>query len=286
MHYLNIWNKFWFFIKRYWWILIISLVPFLTMTSCNNTSQVTEQHEYGVFLGISEDKISRLEKYKTVVIEPQEFSKKSIEKLHNDKKFVYGYLNIGAIENYRPYYSKYEDITLGTYEDWPDEKWVDVSQSKWQNFVVNNLAKSYKEKNFDGLFLDNFDVYYHYAKPEIFKGLCDICTHLKSLGFKLLINGGDTFVSKCIQNNNTSSYFDGINQETVFTSINFKNKTYGKQKAEQHEYFTQYLKSVKQTNLSVYLLEYGAKSKLLKEIDEYCKENGFWYYNAPSLELK
>ena len=93
-------------------------------------------------------------------------------------------------------------------------------------------------------------------------------------------------MSKCIQNNNTSSYFDGINQETVFTSINFKNKTYGKQKAEQHEYFTQYLKSVKQTNLSVYLLEYGAKSKLLKEIDEYCKENGFWYYNAPSLELK
>jgi conserved hypothetical protein len=87
------------------------------MTSCNNTSQVTEQYEYGVFLGISEDKISRLEKYKTVVIEPQEFSKESIEKLHNDKKFVYGYLNIGAIENYRSYYSKYEDITLGTYED-------------------------------------------------------------------------------------------------------------------------------------------------------------------------
>lgn len=286
MNYLNIWNKFWFFIKRYWWILIISLVPFLTMTSCNNTSQVTEQYEYGVFLGISEYKISRLEKYKTVVIEPQEFSKKSIEKLHNDKKFVYGYLNIGAIENYRSYYSKYEDITLGTYEDWPDEKWVDVSKSKWQNFVVNNLAQSYKEKNFDGLFLDNFDVYYHYARPEIFKGLCDICTHLKSLGFKLLINGGDTFVSKCIQNNNTSSYFDGINQETVFTSINFKNKTYGKQKAEQHEYFTQYLKSVKQTNLSVYLLEYSANSELLKEIDEYCKENGFGYYNAPSLELK
>ena len=202
MHYLNIWNKFWFFIKRYWWILIISLVPFLTMTSCNNTSQVTEQYEYGVFLGISEDKISRLEKYKTVVIEPQEFSKESIQKLHDDKKFVYGYLNIGAIEKYRPYYNEYKDITLGTYEDWPDERWVDVSKNKWQNFVVNNLAKSYKEKNFDGLFLDNFDVYYQYARPEIFKGLCDICSHLKNLGFKLLINGGDTFVSKCIQNNN------------------------------------------------------------------------------------
>ena len=286
MHYLNIWNKFWFFIKRYWWILIISLVPFLTMTSCNNASQVIEQHEYGVFLGISEDKISRLEKYKTVVIEPQEFSKESIEKLHDDKKFVYGYLNIGAIENYRSYYSKYEDITLGTYEDWPDERWVDVSKSKWQNFVVNNLAQSYKEKNFDGLFLDNFDVYYHYARPEIFKGLCDICTHLKNLGFKLLINGGDTFVSKCIENNNTLSYFDGINQETVFTSINFKNKTYGKQEAEQHKYFIEYLKNVKASKLLVYLLEYGANSKLLKEIDDYCKENGFGYYNALTLELK
>jgi len=286
MHCSNILNRFWLFIKKYWWILIISLVPLLTMTSCYKPNQIAEQVEYGVFLGISNDKISRLEKYKTVVIEPQEFSKENIEKLHNDKKFVYGYLNIGAIENYRPYYNEYKDITLGTYEDWPDERWVDVSKSKWQNFVVNNLAKSYKEKNFDGLFLDNFDVYYHYERPEIFKGLCDICIHLKNLGFKLLINGGDTFVSKCIENNNASSYFDGINQETVFTSINFKNKTYGKQEVEQHKYFIEYLKNVKQTNLSVYLLEYGANNKLLKEIDDYCKENGFGYYNASTLELK
>lgn len=286
MHCSNILNRFWLFIKRYWWILIISLVPLLAMTSCYKPNQIAEQVEYGVFLGISNDKISRLEKYKTVVIEPQEFSKENIEKLHNDKKFVYGYLNVGAIENYRPYYNEYKDITLGKYEDWPDERWVDVSKSKWQNFVVNNLAKSYKEKNFDGLFLDNFDVYYHYARPEIFKGLCDICTHLKNFGFKLLINGGDTFVSKCIENNNALSYFDGINQETVFTSINFKNKTYGKQEAEQHKYFIEYLKNVKQTNLSVYLLEYGANNKLLKEIDNYCKKNGFGYYNAPSSELK
>lgn len=286
MHCSNILNRFWLFIKRYWWILIISLVPLLTMTSCYKPNQIAEQVEYGVFLGISNDKISRLEKYKTVVIEPQEFSKENIEKLHNDKKFVYGYLNVGTIENYRPYYNEYKDITLGTYEDWPDERWIDVSKSKWQNFVVNNLAKSYKEKNFDGLFLDNFDVYYHYARPEIFKSLCDICTHLKNFGFKLLINGGDTFVSKCIENNNASSYFDGINQETVFTSINFKNKTYGKQEAEQHKYFIEYLKNVKASKLLVYLLEYGANSKLLKEIDDYCKENGFSYYNAPSLELK
>ncbi len=44
------------------------------------------------------------------------------------------------MENYRPYYDDYRDLCLGTYENWPDESWVDVSSEKWQTFIIYELA--------------------------------------------------------------------------------------------------------------------------------------------------
>ena len=71
---------------------------FLLVSSC--TAKLPQ--EYGVFIGINEDESDRLEQYKLVVIEPSEFSVIHIEKLHTAGKTVYGYLNIGAVEEYRP----------------------------------------------------------------------------------------------------------------------------------------------------------------------------------------
>lgn len=38
--------------------------------------------------------------------------------------------------------------------------------------------------------------------------------------------------------------------------------------------------------LSVYLLEYRADRALSKQIDAYCSENGFLWYNADGTELR
>lgn len=79
--------------------------------------------------------------------------------------------------------------------------------------------------------------------------------------------------------------FDGINQETVFTSIDFTNHTYGQQPEFETTYFQEYLSKAKEYGLAVYLLEYKADCALSKRIDAYCEENGFLWYNADSLEL-
>ena len=71
--------------------------------------------EYGVFLGIGGEQIDRLQDYRIVVIEPSEFQKEQIQELHETGKTVYGYLNIGALEEYRPYYERFKDTTLGIY---------------------------------------------------------------------------------------------------------------------------------------------------------------------------
>lgn len=240
---------------------------------------------YGVFPGIGRDETKKLENYSVVVIEPSEFIASDIQKLREDGKEVFGYLNIGAIEEYRPYFKRFEHVTLSAYENWPDERWIDVSSEEWQNFIVESLGNICSEMGFDGLFLDNADIYYHYPNDEIFSGIVRIVSGLKKYGFKLIINGGDTFVSRCIELGTAKKIFDGVNQECVFTSIDFENKTYGMQNETDKKYFQDYLERVKSDGLSVFLLEYRADSALSAQITAYCKENGFLWYNAGGKDL-
>ena len=257
------------------------------MTGCApKPMQPKPVQDYGVFLGINGDQANRLDDYRMVVIEPSEFTEEQIEKLQADGKTVYGYLNIGAIESYRPYYARFQNLALSVYENWPDEKWVDVSSPVWQGFIIDELGKQVAEMGLDGFFLDNADVYYQYPTREVFEGLVAILKGLKTYDVTLIINGGDAFVSECINAGIALSLFDGINQETVFTSIDFENNTYGEQTEEERAYFQAYLAKAKASGLAVYLLEYRANQELAKEIDAYCEENGFFWFNAESLDLE
>lgn len=263
-------------------ITVMAVIMFclFVLISCGK-----ESNSYGVFLGINGDEIETLEHYQTVVIEPAEFTGEQVEKLHAGGKTIYAYLNIGAIENYRPYYEDYKEFTLDVYEDWPDEQWMDVSQEGWQQFIIEDLGKKYSDMGYDGFFLDNADVYYHYPEENVYQGLQSILKGLKQYQVNLIINGGDTFVSRTIDDGIAKDLFDGVNQETVFTSINFDDRTYRKQSVKETAYFKAYLEKVRETDLRVYLLEYGADSRLAKEIENYCRENGFEWYNALGLEL-
>lgn len=242
--------------------------------------------EYGVFLGIDGEQLERLQDYRLVVIEPAELEAEQIRALHEEGRTVYGYLDIGSLEEYRPYYDRFQHLTMDVYEDWPDEWWIDVSSPEWQSFVVDELGKRYADMGLDGFFLDNADVYYRYPTEEIFKGLCSLLKGLRAYDIPLIINGGDTFVSRCMDEGTAPALFDGIDQETVFTSIDFQNESYGRQEEADTLYFQDYLARAKDCGLAVYLLEYGAEPELAEEIDSYCRKNGYLWYNAESLALQ
>ena len=259
--------------------------------SSNNESNNTEKDSsvetnYGVFLGLDHDSgLSKLYNYKLVVIDLQEFTKNDIEKLHNKGIKVYSYLNVGSVENYRSYYKKFKSFYLGTYENWEDEKWIDVSQKSYQDFLINELEPSLRQKGADGYFIDNCDVYANFKKEKIYKGLQTILGAIHSHNLPMLINGGDVFVTKAINDGSYRTLFDGVNQEEVFTVINFDNHTYHNQDSDDTNYYKQYLSKVKSKKLKVYLLEYGASKNKENEIKKYCEENNFSYYNANSYNL-
>ena len=242
--------------------------------------------DYGVFIGIDPSEMDTLNDYQTVVIDPSQFSKSDIEQLHQDGKMVYGYLNVGSLETFRPYFERFQSLTQSVYENWSDEYWVNVSSTEWQSFVIDELGKSYVAKGIDGFFVDNTDVYYQYPTDDIFQGVCSILQGLNKLKRNILINGGDVFVSKCIDENIADKLFDGINQECVFTCIDFTTQTYGPQEQKETERLQTYIYKAKEAGIDIYLLEYGADSFAQKTISRYCEKLGAKWYNADSLELR
>ena len=120
----------------------------------NDYGKTLEKNDYGVFLNADASSLERFKKYDLIVIDAQYFTKKDIESLHQNGTKVYTYLNIGSVENFREYYKTYEKFTIGKYEHWDEEKWVDVSVPAWQKFI-EQLSKKLFEKGVDGFFIDN-----------------------------------------------------------------------------------------------------------------------------------
>ena len=188
-----------------------------------------DSFDYGVFIGDDINQQKKYERYDNIVVDPSSFKSKQVETLKADGKNVYAYLNIGSLENAQPYYKSYEDVLLDRYDGWPDEHWADVTKEKWQRLVVQDRARVYKERGLDGLFIDNTDVYYRYHTPEVYQSLKSMLASLKRQGFKLIINGGDVFVSEKLKDGSAKKLYDGVNQEDVFTTYDFNKKKYGRQ---------------------------------------------------------
>ncbi len=263
-------------------ILLLSYILFCV--SC--TSSEPLKKNYGVFIGSTEEDIEKMYDYDVLVIDADLFSSSAIARLHEQGNHkIYSYLNIGAIENFRPYYKEFESILLDVYEDWPEERWVDVSQTSWNEHLYEK-AKEFSYKGVDGFFLDNADVYYQYPSENIYQGLLDILHRLDTLSLPLIMNGGDFFVSSAIERKDLdNNLLYGVNQETVFTSIDFNTGSFAIQTIEETNYFQRYLKMCKSNGLQVYLTEYGRDKKIEGKIASYCSQNGFFYYYSPTLEL-
>ena len=277
---------------------------------------------YGVFLGVSlpesntkettgskeeetEHKarlkqLAFLSGYKTVIVSPGTFTKEDLDYLKKRKTTVYAYINVGALEQYNPDYKKLRQFALAPYENWEDEEWVDVSQAAWQDYITEDRAKDLAKTGYDGFFLDNFDVYDRFPTEGCYQGLTKILQNLQKYKKAILLNGGDRFVQRVIEEEKggkTNSkakepksggakyLFQGVNQEDVFTSYNFSENKAEKQEKDATNYYKEYLKKVQSAGLSVYITEYEADETLSKEIEEYCKENHFTWYNAPGIAL-
>ncbi|WP_294478731.1 endo alpha-1,4 polygalactosaminidase [uncultured Ruminococcus sp.] len=264
---------------------VVCCIAVVSVTSaCSSDGEI--KYRYGVFLGASPEDVKYMEEYEKIVIDAQYFTTEEIAALKNSGHTVYSYINLGSIEDFRPYYKDHEGITLDVYENWEEEKWVDVSKAEWQSFVVDELAEDIIDKGVDGLFVDNTDVYYHYPTDEIFDGVTNILKGFKNLNTYVIINGGDTYVTEYAKRySELDSIMDAENQETIFSKINWDDETFTSNDSSETTYFQEYVDMVSSYGKDVYLLEYTTDSKLISRIDDYCTKKGYTYYASDKLEL-
>lgn len=264
-------------------ILLVLLLSGLF--GCKVFAKGDDKKDYGVFLSLDASDLDRIAEYRTVVIDAQYFSKKDILYLKKQGCTVYSYLNVGSMENFREYYDAYANLTLGDYENWEEEKWMDVSQDKWQKFLAS-LEKKFIKKGIDGFFVDNCDVYYEYPTDDIFEGLTVILKHLMKYEKPVIINGGDTFVMEYRgRYGSIKDIMTGVNQECIWSKIDFDMGTFSAQKKNDRVYFQKYVEACDAEGLDVYLVEYTKSNALKRKIRKYCRKNHFHYYISDSIEL-
>lgn len=270
-------------------ISVFCAIILIVLTCCTGLAGAeqapTFKYPYGVFLSICEN-IEQFADYEIVVIDAQYYPKEELDAFRSKGHKVFSYINIGSLEDFRDYYDEYKDLSLGAYEHWEEEVWVDVSQKRWQDFMLNEIAAGLLEKDIDGFFVDNCDVYYVHPKQEILEGLTMIMKGLKATGKKVIINSGDTFLDAyCEQGGKWDDVISGINQESVFSTILWDEGTFGTAEPEDHEYFVSYIDRYGSQGAEIYLLEYTIDEELAKEIKAFCEERGYTYYVADSIEL-
>lgn len=243
-------------------------------------------HTYGVFLSAGRKDIKKFKNYKTIVIDVQYFKKKDISKLKKQGHTIYSYINIGSLEDFRPYYKKYRKYTLKPYEYWNGEYWADVSRKPWQK-KIKRLAGQFVKMGVDGFFVDNCDVYAQFPKKKIYRGVTKILGCLRRHKKKeVILNGGDVYVRKYYKKHKTlSTILTGINQEEIFTRIDFKNRKLKKARAGDKKYFLNYVKFISRKKKKVYLLEYTKDIKLKRSIHRYCKKKKWKCYITGSINL-
>ena len=147
---------------------------------------------------------------------------------------------------------------------------------------MKDISSSFIEKGIDGFFVDNVDVYYYNKSDSIYNGVTIILKDLMKYNKKVVINGGDEYMYKY---SNIKEVATGINQESVFSSIDFDNHELVTQEPEDHEYFKEYVEFGASKGLDIYLLEYTTDKDLIDKIIKYTSEKGFKYYISDSIEL-
>lgn len=269
------------FLRKIYVLVLILSAALLSACSADSSD---EAEKYVVLIGEDSEIIEKLSDIDLLVIDAEYFSQNDIARLReNGIREIYSYINIGSIESFRSYDTDFEKYTLGAYENWPEEKWIDVSASEWQACTASRVD-ALIQKGVDGFFVDNTDVYYNYPQESIYDGILTILDYMNHTGRKIMINGGDCFVKKYLTTEK-NVLIDGVNQENVFTAYDFSKDVYTKNDQSTREYYTEYLDLAMSLGCTAYTLEYATDPSIRRQAAAYAGKHGYICYISDNIGL-
>jgi cysteinyl-tRNA synthetase len=151
---------------------------------------------------------------------------------------VISYLNVGSCESYRSYWNtdppghkscKASGAMTAPYNGYPDETWADLSNTAYQDLIVNHVAARLAARGIDGFFLDNLEVVEHGASEPngpcgaaCSQGGLDLIWALRQKFPELLIvmQNATSDVTRLGKTHGVDypSLLDGVSHEEVYTA--------------------------------------------------------------------
>lgn len=253
------------------------------------TASVVYNQDFGVFIGSSGDKLKLTDTYETIVISASYFTNDQVANLRNNSENIYAYINLGALENFRSYYDDWKHLKVANYENWDEEIWIDINDYGWQDFFIDEIAKKLADKEIDGFFIDNVDVYNFLRSEETMNSILSMINRLKNnYDADIIVNGGYQFATDMMdQNKDFSSTFDKIAIESIYTEIvDYQNDIFGIRDSTQMGYNIEYTERLQSFGIDIYSIEYMKNQDSIKYIEQLANENGHYLYISNSVSLK
>lgn len=154
--------------------------------------------------------------YDLVVVDGGSTTAAQVADLRGRGALVLGYLSVGTLEPYRPWFAAARDggWLLERWDDW-DEHYAEVSEPGLRRLLLAEAAKELA-KGFDGLFLDNVDMVE--SHPGQLAGMRTLVADLDRLvgpGRLLFAQNGDDTIDTFL------AHLDGWNREDVTSTYDF-----------------------------------------------------------------
>jgi uncharacterized protein (TIGR01370 family) len=184
----------------------------------------------GQLKGSAEEVAARLGEFDLVVVDGQEAKPAELDALRARGTTTLGYLSVGTIEKWRPWYRKLKRFRLNAWQDWKDEWFADVSKRKLRRFWTQRVAPKTLRKGFDGLFLDNVDMVDTRNHRHQRKGMRKLVRKLSRLthdrGALLFAQNGHGIVDRL----GLVPLLDGWNREDATWTFDFDRRRYVRQR--------------------------------------------------------
>ena len=225
--------------------------------------------------------LTNSKKNNLAVIDPTGINTSLIEKAKNRGVVVYGYINAGALEKTRKYYSQFEHLRICEYDGWPGEYWVDVTSSSWKTHLIDE-AKKQKAAGVTGVYFDNVEIYYMvehgfhgehlYRDPpsqeSVYKALSEVIKKIENeVGILVMPNCGDTFVRRFEKDN------PGVILEVNVEGVLYED--FDRKSSKEVRYLTSYLDWCAGRGMVTRGIEYTKSSSGAEESREYYKKHGW-----------
>ena len=218
-----------------------------------------------------------------LAIEPEDYTAKEVQALKRAGYTVLAYMSVGSVSDERTYYKQLEPYTLRRLDDWEHERYLDVCEPAVQDWAINQGMK-FLNAGYDGLWIDNLDVYEEYPSDNAYKGITRILQALYPHGY-IMVNGGMEYMLRSI--NQKIRVAHGVTQEEVFSLItDYSGRgTFGAQIVSESLEYQKYISKAMGAGMEAYLLEYTRDAKLKEKIINYCNASGAGYYISEDVDL-